>query len=132
MILEAQRCMCDANHEATIASKHLCASAYDMLAGDASKRFDAIVDKRAFEHAGMLVSTNFDHTTINLYDLSAREARIAPRLHHESMLQESCSSQALLLSSLREHSEIESRKFEHVFLCAMKRAIQLILIQQMS
>ena len=54
--------MCDADHEATITSKHVCASAYDMLAGDASKRFDAIVDKRAFAHAGVLVSTNFDHT----------------------------------------------------------------------
>ena len=57
--------MRDANHEATrtATSKHLCASAYDMLAGDASKKFDAIVDKRAFEHDGVLVSTNFDQPT---------------------------------------------------------------------
>ena len=55
--------MCDANHEATITSKHLCAIVYDMLAGDLSKRFDAIFDKRAFDHAGVLVSANFDHPT---------------------------------------------------------------------
>ena len=55
--------MCDADHEGTITSKHVCASAYDMLAGDASKKFDAIVDKRPFEHDGVLVSTNFDQPT---------------------------------------------------------------------
>ena len=56
-------CMCDSDPESTITSKHVCASAYGMLGGDASKRFDAIVDKRAVDHDGVLVSTNFDHTT---------------------------------------------------------------------